>query len=70
LYDRKPGKNIEVYVMEWAELMEVNKRKLGYLSEKLKIKDKSVREKFETEYPGIMNEKVSARLTRMKGVRM
>jgi len=70
LYDRKPGKNIEVYVMEWAELMEVNKRKLGYLSEKLKVKDKSVRERFETEYPGIINEKVSARLTRTKGTRV
>jgi hypothetical protein len=66
LYDRKPGKNIEVYVMEWSELMEINKRKLGYLSAKLKVKDKNVREKFETEYPGIVNEKVSARLTRMK----
>lgn len=69
LYDRKPAKNIEVYVMEWAELMEVNKRKLGYLSEKLKVKDKSVRSTFESEYPGIVNEKVSARLTRTKGVR-
>lgn len=65
LYDRK-GENIEVFVIEWAELMEVNKRKLGYLSAKLKVKDKSVREKFEQEYPGIVNEKVSARLTRMK----
>jgi len=67
LYDRKPGKNIEVYVMEWSELMELNKRKLGYLSAKLKVKDKSVRSAFEAEYPGIVNEKVSARLTRMKG---
>jgi hypothetical protein len=66
LYDRKPGKNIEVYVMEWSELIELNKRKLGYLSAKLKVKDKSVRSAFETEYPGIINEKVSARLTRTK----
>jgi hypothetical protein len=66
LYDRKPGKNIEVFVIEWAELMEMNKRKLGYLSAKLKVKDKSVRSTFETEYPGIVNEKVSARLTRMR----
>jgi hypothetical protein len=67
LYERKPGKNVEVYVMEWAELMEMNKRKLGYLSAKLKVKDKSVRSCFEAEYPGIVNERVSARLTRMKG---
>ena len=69
LYDRKPGKNIEVFVMEWSELIELNKRKLGYLSAKLKVKDKSVREKFEMEYPGIVNEKVSARLTRTKAGR-
>jgi len=68
LYDRKPDKNIEVYVMEWSELIELNKRKLGYLSAKLKVKDKSVRSAFETEYPGIINEKVTARLTRTKGV--
>jgi len=69
LYDRKPGKNIEVFVMEWSELIELNKRKLGYLSAKLKVKDKSVRSTFEAEYPGIINEKVSARLTRTKGGR-
>ncbi|GGA97906.1 ATP-binding protein [Puia dinghuensis] len=68
LYDRKEDKNIEVWVMEWSELMEVNKRKLGYLSAKLKVKDKSVRSTFETEYPGIINEKVSARLTRTRQI--
>ena len=38
LYDRKIEKNIEVYVMEWSELIEQNKRKLGYLSNQLKVK--------------------------------
>ncbi len=66
LYERKAGKQIEVLVMEWSELIEINKRKLGYLSAKLKIKDKSVKEKFETEYPHIINEKVAARLTRTR----
>ncbi len=66
LYDKKIDKNIEVYIMEWSELIEANKRKLGYLSTKLNIKDKSVKEKFETEYPDIINEKVASRLTRTK----
>ena len=66
LYDKKTDKNIEVYIMEWSELIEANKRKLGYLSTKLKIKDKSVKEKFEEEYPNIINEKVSSRLTKTK----
>lgn len=64
LYDRKAEKNIDILVMEWSELIEINKRKLGYLSSKLKVKDRSVKEKFESEYPGIINEKVSARLTK------
>jgi hypothetical protein len=64
LYDRKADKNIEVYVIEWAELIELNKRKLGYLSSKLEVKNRSVKEKFEAEYGAIINEKVAARLTR------
>lgn len=66
LYDRKSEKNIEVYVMEWAELIEQNKRKLGYLSNQLKIKDKTVNEKFETEYSELITEKISAQLRLVK----
>jgi hypothetical protein len=62
LYTHKTEKDIEVYVMEWSELIELNKRKLGYLSNSLKVKDKSVKAKFEEEYPEIVDEKVSARL--------
>lgn len=62
LYDKKTEKNIEVYVMEWSELIEQNKRKLGYLSAQLKIKDKSVKEKFETEYSELITEKTAAQL--------
>ncbi len=62
LYDRKTGKNIEVYVMEWSELIELNKRKLGYLHNQLTIKDKSVKEKFEDEYAELIDEKVNAQL--------
>jgi len=66
LYTHKTEKDVEVYVMEWSELIELNKRKLGYLSNSLKVKDKSVKEKFEEEYPDIFDEKVSARLFKVK----
>jgi len=66
LYDRKIEKNIEVYVMEWSELIEQNKRKLGYLSNQLKVKDKSVNEKFETQYSELITEKISAQLRFVK----
>ncbi|MFT3823685.1 MAG: ATP-binding protein [Chitinophagaceae bacterium] len=62
LYDKKTEKNIEIYVMEWSELIEQNKRKLGYLSNHLKIKDTSVNEKFEAEYLDLISEKFSAQL--------
>lgn len=66
LYDKKTEKNIEVYVMEWSELMEQNKRKLGYLSSQLKVKDKSVKDKFEQEYSELVDEKISAQLRLVK----
>lgn len=62
LYDKKTEKNIEIYILEWSEIIELNKRRLGYLSNSLKVKDKSVREKFETEYAKIIDEKLSSRL--------
>ena len=66
LYDKKTEKNIEVYVMEWSELIEQNKRKLNYLSNQLQIKDKSVNEKFETEYAELIDDKISAQLRFVK----
>lgn len=62
VWDIKTERNIEVYVMTWAELIEVNKRKLNYLSSKLEIKDKSVGLKFEEEYPELLNDKVNSQL--------
>ena len=62
LVDRKTEKNIEVYVMTWSELMEINKRKLNYLSSELEVKDKDVSQKFEEEYPQLLNDKVTSQL--------
>lgn len=66
LYDIKTEKNIEVYVMEWSELIEQNNRKLGYLSNKLNIKDKSVKKKFEKEYAELIDEKIASQLRLVK----
>ena len=52
--------------MEWSELIEQNSRKLGYLSNKLRVKDKSVNVKFEEEYAEVINEKLSAQLRLVK----
>lgn len=66
LYDVKTQRNIEVYLMEWSELLEHNKRLLGYLSNQLKIKDSSISEIFETEYSELVNQKISAQLKLIK----
>lgn len=62
LYQKIDEKNIEIYVMTWAELLELNKRKLGYLSNKLKVKEKDVSEVFEEEYPEIVDATFSSRM--------
>ena len=48
--------------MTWSELMEINKRKLNYLSSELEVKDKDVSQKFEEEYPQLLNDKVTSQL--------
>lgn len=65
LYEKKTKKNIEIYIFSWAELIENNRRKLSYLSKQLKVKDKSVKEKFETEYSELISSKVKAVLKRI-----
>jgi hypothetical protein len=66
IWDTKTGKKIDVYVMTWAELIEINKRKLKYLSSKLEIKDKTVSAKFEEEYPELVNDKINSQLRLIK----
>lgn len=65
LYDKKAKKNIEIYILSWSELIENNRRKLSYLSKHLKVKDKSVKEKFESEYSELINAKVRSTLKRI-----
>lgn len=65
LYQKITDKNIEIYIMTWAELFELNKRKLGYLSNKLSVKEKSVEATFEEEYPNIIDETFTSRLRKI-----
>jgi len=65
LHEKKTKKNIEIYILSWTELIESNRRKLSYLSKQLKVKDISVKEKFETEYSELISSKVKAVLKRV-----
>lgn len=60
--NREDGYEIKVYVMEWGDLIEMNRKKLEYLSESLPIKPEDVGEKFEREYPNLLDEKSRNRL--------
>ena len=53
---------IKVYVMEWGDLIEMNRKRLEYLSESLPVKLEDVGEKFEREYPNLLDEKSRNRL--------
>lgn len=65
LLERKKGADIEIYVMTWTELINIQKAKLNYLSKQLKIKDKTVKQKFEEEYPNLINQKMRTMLKKI-----
>ncbi|MEJ5144852.1 ATP-binding protein [Sphingobacterium sp. MYb388] len=47
---RSENKNITISVMRWGQIIEMNKRKLSYLSSKLKIKDVDIEEKINSDF--------------------
>lgn len=56
------GWSIKLYVMEWSELIDVNRQKLSYLSDSLNVKVEDVGEVFKREYPHLLDEKSRNRL--------
>lgn len=44
---------MEICMMTWVELINSKRTKLNHLSKQLKIRDKSVKQKFEEEYPNL-----------------
>jgi hypothetical protein len=64
-YFENSDKNIEIWVMKWADIIENIKRKLTYMSEKLKIKDVDVQEKAIKDFAEIDFSKVSSTLKKV-----
>lgn len=50
------GADVRLYIMNWADLIAVNKKRLTYLSESLKVKEEDVNDKFLREYPELVDE--------------
>ncbi len=65
LLERKTDVNIEIYMMTWAELINMQRNKLNYLSQYLKVKDKSVKKKFMDEYPHLIDQKLKTVLRKI-----
>lgn len=65
LFERKQDVDIEIYMMTWSELISIQRTKLNYLSKQLKIRDKSVKQKFEEEYPHLINQKMRTMLKKV-----
>lgn len=59
------NKNISISVIRWAQLIEMNKRKLSYLSSKLKVKDIKVEEKIKADFDEISFDKVRSVLRKV-----
>lgn len=66
LFDTKPNKNIEVYVLTWADLMSMNNHKLSYMHEQLKIRDKAVSVTFNEQYAHLMSDRFKSSLVKVK----
>jgi hypothetical protein len=64
-YFQNENKNITISVMKWAHLIETNKRKLSYLSSKLKIRDVKVEQKIKTDFDEIRFDKVKSVLRKV-----
>jgi len=58
------GTHINLYIMEWNELISDNRKKLSYLSNSLEVKEEDVSEKFLKEYPELIDEKSRNRLNK------
>jgi hypothetical protein len=65
MYETKTKKRIEIYIYSWSDLIESNRKKLSYLSQQLRVKDRDVKEKFEAEYSELMSSKFRSVLKRI-----
>lgn len=63
-YWENEGKNIQIWVVRWSDILQNNKRRLHYMANGLKVKDIDVTEKFEKEFSDINIENIKTRLTK------
>lgn len=62
LYFRSNSGKVEIRVMKWSDLLEIQKRKLKYMSSTLAIKDVDIKEKAEKDFQNINLQRTSSSL--------
>jgi len=65
-YWRNENQNIEIYVIEWSDIIETTKRRLNYMASELKVKDLSVKDKIIKDFSDIDFEDLKSRLKKSK----
>jgi hypothetical protein len=64
-YMQNERKNIEIWVVEWQDIIEMNKRKLSYLSSELQVEDVDVSASLKNDFPEIDFSNVTDKLVKI-----
>lgn len=60
------GEDIRIYMMTWRELIDIDRQKLTYMSDTLKVKEQNANEYFKKNYPELVDFKTKSKLTLQK----
>lgn len=60
------GEDIRIYVMTWGEIIDINRQKLTYMSETLRIKEQNANNYFQKKYSELVDFKTKSKLTLQK----
>lgn len=60
------GEDIRIYMMTWRELIDIDRQKLTYMSDTLKVKEQNANDYFHKKYPELVDFKTKSKLTLQK----
>lgn len=60
------GEDIRIYIMTWRELIDIDRQKLTYMSDTLKVKEQNANDYFQKNYPELVDFKTKSKLTLQK----
>ena len=60
------GEDIRIYVMTWRELIDIDRQKLTYMSDTLKVKEQNANDYFHKKYTELVDFKTKSKLTLQK----